>query len=171
MSHRVHQTVFHGFFVDRRLKLINLYRDTLSNVCIADITVDEYTCPIIFMSEFYEVLAYDYIICFVYITIAIRPSLGSSKMKVGDEEKEENLTNEVDEILEAVFSDRADTLWRKVFSVPNPSIEEEIILVYGVENELGKMRSFLNLKHLPNYMFLSQIVYGENMPLKSLYEK
>jgi methylaspartate mutase epsilon subunit len=36
--------------------------------------------------------------------------------KVGDEEEEENLTNEVDEILEAVFNDKADTLWRKVFN-------------------------------------------------------
>jgi methylaspartate mutase epsilon subunit len=36
--------------------------------------------------------------------------------KVSDEEEEENLTNEVDEILEAVFNDKADTLWRKVFN-------------------------------------------------------
>jgi methylaspartate mutase epsilon subunit len=36
--------------------------------------------------------------------------------KVGDEEEEENLTNEVDEILEAVFNDGADTLWRQVFN-------------------------------------------------------
>ena len=36
--------------------------------------------------------------------------------KVSDEEEEENLTNEVDEILEAVFNDSADTLWRKVFN-------------------------------------------------------
>ena len=36
--------------------------------------------------------------------------------QVSDEEEEENLTNEVDEILEAVFNDSADTLWRKVFN-------------------------------------------------------
>jgi len=36
--------------------------------------------------------------------------------KVGDEEEEENLTNEVHEILEAVFNDGADTLWRQVFN-------------------------------------------------------
>jgi methylaspartate mutase epsilon subunit len=36
--------------------------------------------------------------------------------KVSDEEEEENLTNEVDEILEAVFNDGADTLWRQVFN-------------------------------------------------------
>jgi len=35
---------------------------------------------------------------------------------VGDEEEEENLTNEVEEILEAVFNDSADTLWRQVFN-------------------------------------------------------
>ncbi|MEA1919474.1 MAG: methylaspartate mutase [Campylobacterota bacterium] len=36
--------------------------------------------------------------------------------KVHDEEEEENLTLQVDEILEAVFNDKADTLWRKVFN-------------------------------------------------------
>jgi methylaspartate mutase epsilon subunit len=36
--------------------------------------------------------------------------------KVSDPEEEENLTNEVNEILEAVFNDGADTLWRKVFN-------------------------------------------------------
>ena len=35
--------------------------------------------------------------------------------KVSDEEEEENLANEVDEILEAVFNEGADTLWRQVF--------------------------------------------------------
>jgi methylaspartate mutase epsilon subunit len=35
---------------------------------------------------------------------------------IHDEEEEENLTNQVDEILEAVFNDSADTLWRKVFN-------------------------------------------------------
>ena len=35
---------------------------------------------------------------------------------VSDEEEEENLTNSVHEILEAVFNDPADTLWRKVFN-------------------------------------------------------
>jgi len=36
--------------------------------------------------------------------------------KVEDKEEEENLTNEVDEILEAVFNEEADTLWRQVFN-------------------------------------------------------
>lgn len=36
--------------------------------------------------------------------------------QVHDEEEEENLTLQVDEILEAVFNDNADTLWRKVFN-------------------------------------------------------
>ena len=35
---------------------------------------------------------------------------------ISDAQEEENLTNEVDEILEAVFNDSADTLWRKVFN-------------------------------------------------------
>ena len=36
--------------------------------------------------------------------------------RVSDEEEEENLTNEVDEILEAVLNEEADTLWRQVFN-------------------------------------------------------
>ncbi len=36
--------------------------------------------------------------------------------QITDEEEEENLSREVDEILEAVFNDSADTLWRKVFN-------------------------------------------------------
>jgi len=35
---------------------------------------------------------------------------------VRDAEEEENLTNEVDEIMQAVLDDSADTLWRKVFN-------------------------------------------------------
>ena len=44
--------------------------------------------------------------------------------KIVDEEEEENLTNEVDEIMEAVFNDPADTLWRQVFnSIKNGIID------------------------------------------------
>ena len=43
---------------------------------------------------------------------------------VVDEEEEENLTNCVDEIFEAIFNDSADTLWRKVFnSIKNGIID------------------------------------------------
>ncbi len=35
---------------------------------------------------------------------------------ISDAEEEENLTNEVNEILEAVFNDSADTMWRQVFN-------------------------------------------------------
>ncbi|MEA2110511.1 MAG: methylaspartate mutase [Campylobacterota bacterium] len=43
---------------------------------------------------------------------------------VVDEEEEENLTEQVDDILEAVFNDKADTLWRKVFnSIKNGIID------------------------------------------------
>jgi len=44
--------------------------------------------------------------------------------KIVDQEEEENLTNEVDEIMEAVFNDPADTLWRQVFnSIKNGIID------------------------------------------------
>jgi len=41
-----------------------------------------------------------------------------------DEEEEENLTRQVDEIFEAIFNDKADTLWRKIFnSIKNGIID------------------------------------------------
>ena len=59
-----------------------------------------------------------------------------------------------------------------IFSIPNPEIEEEIIMVYGGESELGKNEILFELKkHLPNYMLPAQIVYRKSMPLKSLHEK
>ena len=59
-----------------------------------------------------------------------------------------------------------------VFSIPNPDIEEEIVMVYGGKNELGRNEILFELKkHLPNYMLPSQIVYKKSMPLKSLHEK
>jgi methylaspartate mutase epsilon subunit len=36
--------------------------------------------------------------------------------KISDEEEEENLTREVEEIMQALFNDPADTLWRKIFN-------------------------------------------------------
>ena len=41
-----------------------------------------------------------------------------------DPEEEENLTREVDEVFEAIFNDKADTLWRKIFnSIKNGFID------------------------------------------------
>lgn len=41
-----------------------------------------------------------------------------------DEEEEENLTREVDEVFEAIFNDKADSLWRKIFnSIKNGIID------------------------------------------------
>ncbi len=76
------------------------------------------------------------------------------------------------EIESVVYANISDITECVVFSVPNPDIEEEIIMVYGGENELGKNEILFELKkHLPNYMLPSQIVYKKNMPLKSLHEK
>jgi len=59
-----------------------------------------------------------------------------------------------------------------VFSVPNPEIEEEIVLFYSAKNELSRNEILFELKkHLPNYMLPEQIIYKRDMPLKSLHEK
>ncbi len=76
------------------------------------------------------------------------------------------------EIESVVYANISDIRECVVFSIPNPDIEEEIVMVYGGENELGKNEILFELKkHLPNYMLPSQIVYKKSMPLKSLHEK
>ncbi len=76
------------------------------------------------------------------------------------------------EIETVVYDHISDITECVVFSIQNPNIEEEIILVYGGESELGKNEILFELKkHLPNYMLPSQIAYRKNMPLKSLHEK
>jgi len=57
-----------------------------------------------------------------------------------------------------------------VFSIPNPDIEEEIVLVYGGKQEIPKNEILFELKkHLPNYMLPSQIIYDPNMPRVSIH--
>jgi len=59
-----------------------------------------------------------------------------------------------------------------VFSIPNPDIEEEILLIYSSKAELAKNEILFELKkHLPNYMLPEQILYKKAMPLKSLHGK
>jgi len=76
------------------------------------------------------------------------------------------------EIETVVYDHVSDISECVVFSIPNEQIEEEIIMVYGGESELGKNEILFELKkHLPNYMLPGQIIYKKNMPLKSLHEK
>ncbi len=76
------------------------------------------------------------------------------------------------EIESVVFEHLSQIRECVVFSIPNPDIEEEIVMVYGGESELAKNEILFELKkHLPNYMLPVQIVYRRNMPLKSLHEK
>ena len=76
------------------------------------------------------------------------------------------------EIETVIYDHVSDISECVVFSVPNEQIEEEIIMVYGGESELGKNEILFELKkHLPNYMLPGQIIYKKNMPLKSLHEK
>ena len=77
--------------------------------------------------------------------------------------------NEIESVVSTNISDINECA---VFSIPNPDIEEEIVMVYGGENELGKNEILFELKkHLPNYMLPAQIVYKKSMPLKSLHDK
>jgi acyl-coenzyme A synthetase/AMP-(fatty) acid ligase len=59
-----------------------------------------------------------------------------------------------------------------VFSIPNPDIEEEIVLIYSAKSELGRKDILFELKqHLPNYMLPEQIIYKKSMPLSSIHKK
>lgn len=59
-----------------------------------------------------------------------------------------------------------------VFSVPDPDIEEEIVLVYDADREIPRNEIIFELKrHLPNYMIPERIVFRRDMPLKSLHDK
>ncbi len=75
--------------------------------------------------------------------------------------------------IESVVYDNIELITQcAVFSIPNPDIEEEIVMVYGAKSELGRNEILFELKkHLPNYMLPEQIIYRKNMPLKSLHEK
>ena len=65
-----------------------------------------------------------------------------------DEEEEENLTRQVDEIFEAIFNDKADTLWRKVFnSIKNGIIDVPFSPHIINNNELITVRDdFKNIR-------------------------
>ncbi len=53
-----------------------------------------------------------------------------------------------------------------VFSVQNPDIEEEIVLVYSAQSELAPKEIIFELKkHLASYMIPSQIIYKKSLPL------
>ncbi len=53
-----------------------------------------------------------------------------------------------------------------VFSIENPDIEEEIVLVYTARSELSaKEITFELKKHLASYMIPSKIVYKKSLPL------
>ncbi|PLY11261.1 MAG: AMP-dependent synthetase [Arcobacter sp.] len=53
-----------------------------------------------------------------------------------------------------------------VFSIDNPDIEEEIVLVYSARSELSaKEITFELKKHLASYMIPSKIVYKKSLPL------
>jgi methylaspartate mutase epsilon subunit len=60
-----------------------------------------------------------------------------------DEEEEENLERQVDEIFEAIFNDKADTLWRKIFnSIKNGIIDVPFSPHIINNNELITVRDF-----------------------------
>lgn len=53
-----------------------------------------------------------------------------------------------------------------VFSIENPDIEEEIVLVYSARSEISEKEIIFELKkHLASYMIPSKIIYKKSLPL------
>ncbi len=67
---------------------------------------------------------------------------------ISDQEEEENLEREVDEIFDAIFNDKADTLWRKIFnSIKNGTIDVPFSPHIINNNELITVRDeFSNIR-------------------------
>ena len=67
---------------------------------------------------------------------------------ISDPEEEENLEREVDEIFDAIFNDKADTLWRKIFnSIKNGTIDVPFSPHIINNNELITVRDeFSNIR-------------------------
>ncbi len=98
---------------------------------------------------------------YIYFVSRKDDMIKTQGFRVNPHEIETVVSNHIFEITDCV-----------VFSIPNPDIEEEIVLVYSGSLELGKNEILFELKkHLPNYMLPGQIAYRKNMPLKSLHEK
>jgi len=98
---------------------------------------------------------------YIYFVSRKDDMIKTQGFRVNPHEVESVVIDHISEIRECV-----------IFSIPNPEIEEEIIMVYGGERELGKNEILFELKkHLPNYMLPAQIGYRKSMPLKSLHEK
>ena len=76
------------------------------------------------------------------------------------------------EIESVVFEHLQSITECAVFSIPDEEIEEEIVMVYNAKEPIPRNEILFELKqHLPNYMLPSQILYRQNMPLKSLHDR
>jgi acyl-CoA synthetase (AMP-forming)/AMP-acid ligase II len=76
------------------------------------------------------------------------------------------------EIEEVVYDNIPSVKKCAVFGMPNPDIEEDIVLIYSAKNKIPKNELIFELKkHLATYMLPTIIEYKESLPLKASHHE
>ena len=76
------------------------------------------------------------------------------------------------EIEEVVYNNIPNITKCAVFGIPNPDIEEEIVLIYSAKSKIPKNELIFELKkHLATYMIPTIIEYRESLPLKASHHE
>ena len=76
------------------------------------------------------------------------------------------------EIEEVVYHNFSQITLCAVFGIPNPDIEEEIVLVYSAKEKIPLNEMLFELKkHLATYMIPSIIEYKESLPLQASHHE
>jgi len=76
------------------------------------------------------------------------------------------------EIEEVVYNNIPNINKCAVFGIPNPNIEEEIVLVYSAKSKIPKNEIIFELKkHLATYMIPTIIEYRKSLPLKASHHE
>jgi acyl-CoA synthetase (AMP-forming)/AMP-acid ligase II len=76
------------------------------------------------------------------------------------------------EIEEVVYNNIPNITKCAVFGIPNPDIEEEIVLIYSAKSKIPKNELIFELKkHLATYMIPTIIEYRDSLPLKASHHE
>jgi len=98
---------------------------------------------------------------FIYLKGRIDDMIKTSGYRVSPKEIEDVVYNNIPNINKCA-----------VFGIPNPNIEEEIVLVYSAKSKIPKNEIIFELKkHLPIYMIPSIIEYRKSLPLKASHHE
>jgi acyl-coenzyme A synthetase/AMP-(fatty) acid ligase len=98
---------------------------------------------------------------YIYLKGRIDDMIKTSGYRVSPKEIEEVVYNNIPSINKCA-----------VFGIPNPNIEEEIVLVYSAKSKIPKNELIFELKkHLATYMIPTIIEYRKSLPLKASHHE